>query len=310
MAKILDMHKSITIILLALLPLTAVAREQKQTVMLRDSLIEFSKQHIGCRYKYGAKGPKTFDCSGFSGYVFSHFGYTLNASSSSQFLQGEKVKASKAKVGDLIFFKGSNASKRAVGHVGIVCGISGDSLQFIHASTKRGITIDYYPGVDYYNKRFIGLKRIIGEVEREAEETEETEEAVEQENAPANSTDASKPEPEESKEKIADETEKRHHPKDAPTQETTTDSTQLLVDVEPETPTECTQEEQTQQEETELCDIQHTVKKGDTLYRLSKTYGCSTNDIINWNSLRGNNIKIGQILIIKKASEENSLEKD
>jgi len=44
----------------------------------------------------------------------------------------------------------------------------------------------------------------------------------------------------------------------------------------------------------------HTVKKGDTLYGLSKKYGVSVNQIKEWNAIQGSNIKVGQKLVVGK----------
>jgi LysM repeat protein len=44
----------------------------------------------------------------------------------------------------------------------------------------------------------------------------------------------------------------------------------------------------------------HTVVQGETLYRLSQTYGVSVDDIKKWNNLLDNNIKIGQKITIIK----------
>ena len=44
----------------------------------------------------------------------------------------------------------------------------------------------------------------------------------------------------------------------------------------------------------------HTVKKGDTLYSLSKRYGTTIDELKKLNSISGNNLSIGQKLIIKK----------
>ncbi|MFD2201923.1 LysM peptidoglycan-binding domain-containing protein [Shivajiella indica] len=46
--------------------------------------------------------------------------------------------------------------------------------------------------------------------------------------------------------------------------------------------------------------LTHTVIQGETLYRLSQTYGVSVDDIKKWNNLPDNNIKIGQIITIFK----------
>ena len=44
----------------------------------------------------------------------------------------------------------------------------------------------------------------------------------------------------------------------------------------------------------------HTVKKGETLSSISRKYGCTVNDIKKWNNLKGNTVKVGQKLKIKK----------
>lgn len=47
-------------------------------------------------------------------------------------------------------------------------------------------------------------------------------------------------------------------------------------------------------------EISHKVIKGDTLYSLSKRYGVSIETIRQLNNLNGNEIKLGQVLLIKK----------
>ena len=42
----------------------------------------------------------------------------------------------------------------------------------------------------------------------------------------------------------------------------------------------------------------HTVEKGETLYRLSRQYGVSVNDLKAWNSLPDNTIHVGQELVV------------
>lgn len=128
--------------------------------MLNDILTEAQK-HLGKRYSYGSKGPNAFDCSGFSSYVYKQFGIDLSPASKVQYTQGQPVKRSELRKGDLVFFT-SRRSGRGVGHVGIV--LSADetgNFKFIHASVSKGITIDNCSG--YYEGRFIGAKRIITE---------------------------------------------------------------------------------------------------------------------------------------------------
>jgi murein DD-endopeptidase MepM/ murein hydrolase activator NlpD len=47
----------------------------------------------------------------------------------------------------------------------------------------------------------------------------------------------------------------------------------------------------------------HTVKKGDTLYSLSKQYGTTVDKLMKMNNMQGNSLSIGQKLIVKEAAE-------
>lgn len=131
---------------------------------LRGDMIEYSKKFIGTRYRIGASGPKAFDCSGFTSYVYREFGVTLKRDSRSQGTQGEHISLDEAQPGDLIFFSGRRAGKR-IGHVGIVVESNPETgkVKFIHASTSRGVRIDTYPDDAYYARRFISVRRILGE---------------------------------------------------------------------------------------------------------------------------------------------------
>ncbi len=126
-----------------------------------DDLLTEAKTHIGKPYSRGSKGPKAFDCSGFSSYVYNQFGIKLGASSSNQYSQGEKVSDRKElRKGDLVFFTGRRGGSR-VGHVGIVVSANPETgdFKFIHASTSRGIIIDNCSG--YFEGRYLGARRIM-----------------------------------------------------------------------------------------------------------------------------------------------------
>lgn len=130
--------------------------------MITDLLTE-AKSHSGKRYRSGAKGPSNFDCSGFTGYVYRQFGYTLGASSRDQYKNGEQVEKGDLRPGDLVFFKGRN-SQGAIGHVGIVVSADNEhnTFSFIHSATSGGIQIDRSTA-PYYSKRYVGARRIITE---------------------------------------------------------------------------------------------------------------------------------------------------
>ena len=79
----------------------------------------------GSKYVYGASGPTTFDCSGYTQYVFGKAGISLSRTTYTQVLEGRGVSYSEARAGDLVFF-GNPSSPH---HVGIYIG----GGQYIHA---------------------------------------------------------------------------------------------------------------------------------------------------------------------------------
>ena len=128
-----------------------------------DSLIAFSKDFMGLKYRYGNTTPVGFDCSGFTGYVFSHFGYKLRRSSAEQYHDGVSVSREEMKPGDLVFFKAKNRNGTyRINHVGIIISVdtANNTFRFIH-SCYRGVLIDDST-MEYYQKRFYGIRRIIG----------------------------------------------------------------------------------------------------------------------------------------------------
>lgn len=125
-------------------------------------LLGYARSFMGTRYISGGKSPKGFDCSGFTSYVFGQFGYELNASSVGQYGQGDKIGKDEIMPGDLLFFKGRNASSGRVGHVGIAVEsnpVSGE-ITFIHAAIGGGIRIDKI-STPYYATRYVGARRVL-----------------------------------------------------------------------------------------------------------------------------------------------------
>lgn len=127
-------------------------------------MVSYAKKFVGTRYRYGSNGPNSFDCSGFTSYVFSEFGYKLSPTSRTQYQQGVGVTRDEVRPGDLLFFSGRRAGKN-VGHVGIVIDVNDDdkSIRFIHATISGGVKIDTYPDGGYYSKRYIGARRVLSD---------------------------------------------------------------------------------------------------------------------------------------------------
>lgn len=119
-----------------------------------SSIVSYAKSFLGCSYVYGAAGPNSFDCSGFTKYVYAHFGKSIPRSSASQYASCTKISKSSLRAGDLVFFSNSS-SGGSVGHVAIYMG----NGQIIHAAnSKRGVCTDSLNS-SYYTSHYIGAGR-------------------------------------------------------------------------------------------------------------------------------------------------------
>ena len=133
---------------------------QAQGIVKR--MLSEAAKYRGRPYRWGATGPRQFDCSGFTGFVFKLMGYNLPRMSSEQYKIGKPVTRQELMPGDLVFFSRA-ASRGSVGHVGIVYSIDSESkdFTFIHASTSRGVIIESFSGSGYFVKRYVGARRVI-----------------------------------------------------------------------------------------------------------------------------------------------------
>jgi cell wall-associated NlpC family hydrolase len=75
----------------------------------------------GAPYKFGAEGPRKFDCSGFTMWTFRHVGRSLPRLSRDQYRATAHVSRSHRRRGDLVFFH-SGKRARSIYHVGIYAG--------------------------------------------------------------------------------------------------------------------------------------------------------------------------------------------
>ncbi len=122
-----------------------------------QEVVDYAKQFLNYPYVSGGKNPTIgFDCSGFTKYIYSNFGYTLGNTAASQNSVGTEVDRTNLQLGDLILFYDEGKTK--IGHTGIYIGNS----QFIHsANPSRGVVIDNLNTNSYYNERYISARRII-----------------------------------------------------------------------------------------------------------------------------------------------------
>ncbi len=140
----------------------ASSAPQSEPETLGDQVVAYARTFLGTPYKLGASGPRLFDCSGFTRYVYKHFGYEMTQYTVAQFHEGREVASfSDLQKGDLVFF-GQRGSVRNIGHVGIVVSVDEErgSFRFIHASSSGGV-IESDSTQSYYLMRYIGARRFL-----------------------------------------------------------------------------------------------------------------------------------------------------
>lgn len=119
-------------------------------------VIRVARNQLGEPYVYGANGPSSFDCSGFTQYVYKQAaGISLPHNAAMQSKEGRSVSRSELKPGDLIF---GNAGGSGVQHVGIYEIYNGKGYM-IHAGTEQtDVERTPFPN-SWYN--VLGYRRLI-----------------------------------------------------------------------------------------------------------------------------------------------------
>lgn len=71
-------------------------------------IVEYAKQFLGTPYVSGGTTPDGWDCSGFTSYVFNHFGYKIPRNSDDQYdaYKDKQVPYEQAQPGDLVHWSG------------------------------------------------------------------------------------------------------------------------------------------------------------------------------------------------------------
>jgi cell wall-associated NlpC family hydrolase len=117
----------------------------------KGDIVDYAITLLGKHYRNGAKGPDTFDCSGFVYHVYGRFNIPVPVSTAGLNRAGYEISREDIVAGDLAIFKISREY-----HVGIMI----NKLEFVHASKSRGVAID---SVDapYWKRNFSHFRRIL-----------------------------------------------------------------------------------------------------------------------------------------------------
>ncbi len=151
------------VLFLLLFSSNAVFSQDTLTTSLEDSIVMVAKSQLGVKYKWATSQENvSFDCTGFTSYVYQKNNITVPRTSKNYIYVGEEIPLQECKKGDCIIFSGTKPGDKTPGHVGIVIENNENGLKFIHCSSSKkhfGVVItDYYSSG--YPKRFLSVRRI------------------------------------------------------------------------------------------------------------------------------------------------------
>ncbi|MGJ8548710.1 C40 family peptidase [Winogradskyella wichelsiae] len=123
------------------------------------SIVKYAQTFDGTRYKYGGTTKKGMDCSGLIYTSYKKYDVSLPRSTSGLKTTGDWVDVKEVNVGDLLFFATSKNSRK-VNHVGIVTNVRTGNVEFLHASTSRGVMTSSLAD-KYWYFAFVQARRVL-----------------------------------------------------------------------------------------------------------------------------------------------------
>lgn len=307
----------------------AVSSSKKLTGTQQD-VIDYGMKFLNKPYRYAAKGPNAFDCSGFTSFVFKEFGINLSSSSAGQDKQVASIRRKEdLQVGDLVFFEGRRHNGK-VGHVGIVKEISPNGeFRFLHASTSNGVIVSRSTE-QYYASRYLrggrvltGNNLLIASQKTPKKKAEPAKTPDKRRNAfvPAKAKEqvlVQAPKTQTEKEIEVSHAQNPHIPE---LQEAKNDT--IIIHTRPILPDSTSSQNKEDNDTisqlvarvitprdsivipkpveikiTANAPITHEVKPGETLYSISRQYNCTVEQLREWNPEMGSVLKSGEKLVV------------
>ena len=124
-----------------------------------ETIANYAKKFNGTRYKYGGTTKRGMDCSGLIYTSFKDNNISVPRTTADLKSFGDWIDLKEVNVGDLVFFA-TRKNSRKVNHVGIVTNVRPGNVEFIHASTSRGVMISSL-AEKYWYFAFVQARRIL-----------------------------------------------------------------------------------------------------------------------------------------------------
>jgi len=126
---------------------------------IATDIVDDAKKYTGTRYKYGGTTKRGMDCSGLIYTSFKENNINMPRTTKDLSSYGDWIDLKKVNVGDLVFFA-TNKNSRRVNHVGIVTKVRTGNVEFIHASSSRGVMISSI-AEKYWYFAFVQARRVL-----------------------------------------------------------------------------------------------------------------------------------------------------
>ena len=124
-----------------------------------ETIAKYAQKFDGTRYKYGGTTKRGMDCSGLVYTSFRDNNVSVPRTTSDLKSYGDWIDLKDVNVGDLVFFA-TRKNSRNVNHVGIVTSVRPNHVEFIHASTSRGVIISSL-AEKYWYFAFVQARRVL-----------------------------------------------------------------------------------------------------------------------------------------------------
>ncbi len=140
-------------------PNTTIETSTKKPTKEANAVVKYAKTFNGTRYKYGGTTKRGMDCSGLVYTSFNKYDIDLPRTTSALKSTGDWIDIKEVNVGDLVFFA-TKKNSRKVNHVGIVTNVRTGNIEFIHASSSKGVMISSL-AERYWYFAFVQARRVL-----------------------------------------------------------------------------------------------------------------------------------------------------
>ena len=131
----------------------------QQRDSLVDELLHYADTFLGVPYRWAGRSRAGFDCSGYVSTIFAHIGVTLSTSATYMEGSGRQVPDSIIRVGDIIYFQGTQRNHVGASHVAIAYEILQSDVIFIHVAVNGGVRYDRLSS-SYYTRYYYKTERL------------------------------------------------------------------------------------------------------------------------------------------------------